>query len=149
MLAWAFYTPVDVAEKGFRISDYLGLLVFLAGEVGNLYIHLILRNSRPKGTVEQRIPQDIGLGWVTCPSYIYETMAWIGVVIISRSWAVLLFILVGVAQMRAWARKKEKHYRAEFPNAYKHKRFVVLPGICYKGCESALGTRRGPIKSSC
>lgn len=130
MLAWAFYVPTNIPENRLRASDYLGLFIFLTGEVGNLYIHLILRNLRPKGTVERRIPHGIGFDWVTCPNYMYETIAWTGILIISRSWAVLLFITVGVVQMRAWAWKKEKRYRVVFPNAYKHKRFVVLPGIC-------------------
>ncbi|KAH0344155.1 hypothetical protein KCU83_g8447, partial [Aureobasidium melanogenum] len=75
LLAWAFYTPVDLAENSVRARDYLGSHVFLAGEVGNSYVHLILRNLRPKGTVERRIPQGIEFGWVTCPNYMYETIA--------------------------------------------------------------------------
>ncbi|KAI4721517.1 steroid alpha reductase family protein [Aureobasidium sp. EXF-10727] len=130
MLAWAFYKPETPTDAQLRTSDYLGSLIFLFGELANLYIHLILRNLRPKGTVKRQIPQGLGFNWVTCPNYMYETVAWTGILIISRSWTVLVFILVAVAQMWAWAWKKEMRYRREFPDSYLHKRFVVLPGIC-------------------
>ncbi|THX53321.1 steroid alpha reductase family protein [Aureobasidium pullulans] len=130
MLAWVFYAPVDPAKSHLRGSDFLGLLIFSVGEIGNLYIHLILRGLRSQGTVERKIPHGIGFDWVTCPNYLYETIAWLGILVISRSWAVLLFMTVAVAQMWAWAWKKELRYRREFPNSYKFKKFVVLPGVC-------------------
>lgn len=131
VLAWAFYSPSAAqSDQTIPTTAYIGLALFALGEIGNLYIHLVLRNLRPAGTTKRAIPQGLGFDWVTCPNYMYETLAWIGVLVVSRNWAVVLFIVVGVVQMRAWAWKKEFRYRSEFPNEYKHKRYVVLPGIC-------------------
>ncbi|RYC64746.1 hypothetical protein CHU98_g1481 [Xylaria longipes] len=87
------------------------------------------RSFRPAGTTLRRVPSGIGFGWVTCPNYMFETLAWIGVLLVSRSWAVLVFLIVGVAQMKAWATKKEKRYRREFPVDYVPKKYGIMPGI--------------------
>ena len=70
------------------------------------------------------------VNWVTCPNYLYEIMAWFGVLVIYPSWATVLFIVVAVVQMRLWAYKKEMRYRREFGDKYKSKRYFMLPGIC-------------------
>lgn len=129
-LAWAFYTPADTEDSPVGLLGWLGTVVFVTGEIANLYTHLILRGLRPAGTTERRIPQGFGFSWVTCPNYMFETLAWLGILTISHSWAVVLFIVVGVVQMRAWAWKKEMRYRREFPDTYKAKKDVVIPVIC-------------------
>ncbi len=56
--------------------------MFQIGEIGNLSIHLALRNLRPAGTKERRIPKATGnpftqlFGFVSCPNYTYEALAW-------------------------------------------------------------------------
>jgi very-long-chain enoyl-CoA reductase len=59
----------------------------------------------------------------------FEAMAWIGVALVNRSLSTVLFIIVAVGQMCAWASKKEKRYRKEFGDKYKRKRYAMLPGI--------------------
>lgn len=53
-------------------------------ELGNLSIHLLLRNLRPPGTKVRKIPVPTSnpftqlYAFVSCPNYTYEFGAWIG-----------------------------------------------------------------------
>ncbi|KAG2419580.1 hypothetical protein HFD88_004376 [Aspergillus terreus] len=109
---------------------YTGLALFVFGELANLNSHLVLRNLRRPGSTDRGIPSGFGFSVVTCPNYLFEITAWVGVYLVSGlSWSVLFFITVGGAQMASWALKKERRYRKEFPDKYKRKRFAMLPGI--------------------
>lgn len=59
----------------------------------------------------------------------FEAMVWVGMCLITRDLATMLFTTIGIAQMAAWARKKEKNYRQEFGDKYKKKKYVLLPGV--------------------
>ncbi|KAI9733562.1 MAG: 3-oxo-5a-steroid 4- dehydrogenase [Cirrosporium novae-zelandiae] len=111
------------------LITYAGLTLFLLSEFANLNSHLTLRNLRRPGSTDRGIPHGFGFGLVTCPNYMFETLAWVGVAIVSRSWSVVVFTVVAVAQMGAWAWKKEKRYRKEFGDKYKRKRYAILPGL--------------------
>ena len=127
---WVFRpdSPAAAAVNPFLL--YSGLAVFVFGELANLNTHRVLRNLRPAGTTERGIPSGFGFAWVTCPNYLFEIISWVGVWLVSAlSWSVLLFIVVGGAQMMSWAAKKERRYRKEFGDKYKRKSFVMLPGI--------------------
>ncbi|KAK1139311.1 3-oxo-5a-steroid 4- dehydrogenase [Aspergillus melleus] len=109
---------------------YPGLALFVFGELANFNAHLILRDLRRPGSTERGIPVGLGFGLVTCPNYLFEVIAWLGVYLVSgMSWSVLFFILVGGAQMISWAKKKERRYRKEFGDKYKNKMYVMLPGL--------------------
>ncbi|ODM23238.1 hypothetical protein SI65_00827 [Aspergillus cristatus] len=109
---------------------YAGLGLFVFSELANLNAHLVLRNLRRAGTTERGIPSGFGFGLVTCPNYLFEILAWVGVYLVSGlSWSVLFFIAVGGGQMAIWAAKKERRYRKEFGDKYKRKSFVMVPGI--------------------
>ncbi|EFR03881.1 synaptic glycoprotein SC2 [Nannizzia gypsea CBS 118893] len=109
---------------------YPGLVLFLVGQLSNLSTHLTLRSLRKPGSTERVIPTGFGFDWVTCPNYLFEVMAWVGVYLVSGlNWSVLLFLVVGAGTMMKWASQKEKRYRREFGDKYKKKRFVMLPGL--------------------
>ncbi|QDS73560.1 hypothetical protein FKW77_001046 [Venturia effusa] len=107
----------------------IGLALFALGEVGNLYTHFVLKNLRPAGTTARGIPKGFGFGMVTCPNYMFEIVAWVGISLVTRSWATVLFVAVAGAQMGVWAKKKERRYRKEFGAEYEKKKFVMIPGI--------------------
>ncbi|RYP58173.1 hypothetical protein DL771_011323 [Monosporascus sp. 5C6A] len=118
MIAWFVYTPSPHPSSEGNSPDllsYLGLALFALGASLNTYIHLIQRSLRPAGTTVRRIPSGPGFSLVTCPNYMFETSTWIGILLVSRSWAVVVFLIVALAQMKAWASKKERRYRREFP----------------------------------
>lgn len=131
LLAWFVYTPADTASSDTSPSVLmvLGVLLYLVGVTMNTYVHLIQRSLRPAGTTQRRVPRGPGFAWVTCPNYMFETVTWVGVLLVSRSWSVLLFIVISVAQMKAWADKKEARYRREFPGEYVWKKYSIIPGL--------------------
>ncbi|KAI8306302.1 putative enoyl reductase [Colletotrichum sp. SAR11_59] len=130
LCAWHIYSPTSPTALARNDAvDVLGTIVFLFGEASNALVHLNLASLRSRGGTERQIPRGYGFSLVTCPNYMFEIISWIGVVIASRSWAVLLFIVIGGVQMSQWAKGKERAYRKEFPETYKKKKFVLLPGI--------------------
>ncbi|KAK2858499.1 hypothetical protein FQN49_004675 [Arthroderma sp. PD_2] len=109
---------------------YSGLALFVVGQLSNLSVHITLRNLRKPGSTERVIPTGFGFDWVTCPNYLFEVMAWVGVYLVSGlNWSVLIFLAVGAGTMMKWASQKEKRYRREFGDKYKRKRFVMFPGL--------------------
>jgi very-long-chain enoyl-CoA reductase len=130
LCAYTIYAPNSLAAKADAPAlDVLGVLLYLFGEAANAVVHLNLAGLRSRGGTERQIPRGLGFSLVTCPNYMFEVLAWAGVIVVSRSWAVTVFILFGTAQMHVWAKAKERAYRKEFPETYKKKRYVMLPGL--------------------
>lgn len=128
--AWHVYSPTSPTALARNDAiDVIGTIIFLFGEASNAIVHLNLASLRSRGGTERQIPRGYGFSLVTCPNYMFEILSWIGVIITSRSWAVAVFIIIGAAQMAQWAKGKERAYRKEFPETYKKKKFVLLPGI--------------------
>lgn len=107
----------------------LGVTLFAVAEAMNLRTHLILRSLRSEGSTTRGIPRGWDFDLVTCPNYMWELLAWVGIWMVNESWATALFILVAGVQMAMWARKKESRYRAEFGERYKKKRFAMIPFV--------------------
>jgi very-long-chain enoyl-CoA reductase len=134
-MAYWIYSPNSVAQKKEELNltqdpvVALGLVLFVIGEAVNFYTHYVLANLRPKGTTTRAIPRGFSFDWVTCPNYLWEAVAWIGIGLVTQSWSTALFISVALFMMGSWAGKKEKRYRKEFGDKYKKKRYVMIPGI--------------------
>nr|POE46913.1 putative enoyl reductase [Quercus suber] len=105
------------------------LALYIFGEVANLNTHLVLRSLRSPGGTERGVPKGFGFDWVTCPNYLFETIAWTGILLLNKSWSTAVFIVITVAQMAAWAKKKEMRYRKEGGAKYQKKRYSMIPGI--------------------
>lgn len=126
---WTYHPSSPTAGKSNPLLTYAGIAAYVVGELGNLSTHMTLKNLRRPGTTERGIPKGLGFGMVTCPNYMFETLSWIGVWMVTWSLSTLVFLLAAVPQMAVWAVKKEKRYRKEFGDKYKRKRFVMLPGL--------------------
>ena len=126
---WTYRQNAPAAQESNPVITFPGLALFVLGEIGNLVNHLTLRGLRSSGGTERGIPRGLGFELVTCPNYTFETLAWIGIALITWSWSTVLFAVVAVSQMGLWAGKKERRYRREFGDKYKKKRSVILPGI--------------------
>ena len=107
----------------------LGVFFYVAGELGNFNTHLALMNLRSSGGTERGIPKGWGFKLVTSPNYMFELAAWVGILMVTRSWSTLIFDALAFGQMAIWARQRETRYRREFGDKYKRKRYVILPGI--------------------
>jgi very-long-chain enoyl-CoA reductase len=128
--AWICAPSGPTAKATNPILLYVGLLLYVVGELGNAQAHLALGNLRSPGGTERGIPKGPLFDLVTCPNYLTETLSWIGVYLVSNlSWSVFLFIGFSVGQMAVWAKKKEMRYRKEFGGKYKKKSYFMLPGI--------------------
>jgi very-long-chain enoyl-CoA reductase len=130
-IAYWTYSPTATAASLTKVNSFIlvGLGLFAVGEIGNLITHLQLRSLRPQGSTVRQIPRGLGFGLVTCPNYMFETIAWVGICLVNLSWSTVLFTGVAVAQMAAWAWKKEKRLRQDFGDKYKKKRFAMIPGL--------------------
>ena len=129
-LAYWVYAPNSYATIETPTTQYLdiaGVVLYLFGELSNLHTHVTLSKLRSRGGTERGIPKGYGFGLVTCPNYLFEVIAWTGVLLVSRSLSTLIFIIFAWAQMHQWAIKKEKALRTEFPDTYQKKKYVLLP----------------------
>lgn len=141
--SWSVYAPLSPfrissefpratpsrAGFGTSILDYVGLAMFVFCELANFSVHYHLANLRKPGSTEKGIPNCIGSSLVTSPNYMFEVLAWVGVIILSRDLSVLIFISIGVIYMRSWSRDKERALRRLFPDRYKKKKYTMLPGL--------------------
>ncbi|KAF9905953.1 3-oxo-5a-steroid 4- dehydrogenase [Lobosporangium transversale] len=131
-LAYWVYGPWNAAgTKLAERSDLLiyGCIVLYAfAELSNYHTHVTLRNLRPPGTRVRKIPRGYGFDLVSCPNYLFETLSWLAICILTLSWSAHLFFFVAVGQMYIWAVKKHKMYRKEFSD-YPRGRKAMIPLI--------------------
>ncbi|XP_015188102.1 PREDICTED: very-long-chain enoyl-CoA reductase [Polistes dominula] len=122
------YTPPS------KLYFYAGLATFALCELGNLFIHLALRDLRPPGSTVRKIPVATGNLWtllfnfVSCPNYTYEIGSWIGFTIMTSCLPAGLFTLAGAYQMTMWALGKHRAYKKEF-SQYPKARKAIFPFI--------------------
>ncbi|KAG0646127.1 enoyl reductase [Hyphodiscus hymeniophilus] len=129
-LAYWIYSPNAYSALESPAIDYIniiGLVLFVFGEASNLHTHMTLSNLRTLGGTERGIPKGYGFNIVTCPNYMFETVAWIGILLVTKSASTVLFLVLACWQMQQWAVKKEKALRAEFGDKYKKKRYPMIP----------------------
>lgn len=113
------------------IQFYIGLGTFIFCELGNLSIHVALRNLRPPGTKIRRIPVPtinpftLLFNFVSCPNYTYEVGSWIGFTIMTSSFSAGLFTFAGFYQMAIWALGKHRNYKKEFSDYPKCRKSII------------------------
>ncbi|KRT79845.1 Ubiquitin, partial [Oryctes borbonicus] len=123
---WGFagYVAAHVNHPLFTSPSMLqvaiGTAIFAISELGNLSIHLLLRDLRPAGSSVRKIPVPNSnpltklYNYVSCPNYTYEFTAWLGFSILTSCIPALIFALAGMYQMTVWALNKHKAYKKEF-----------------------------------
>lgn len=124
--------PLYTAPSGFQ--TFVGFLIFILCEIGNLSIHLAFRDLRPPGTNVRRIPVATSnpftnlFDYVSCPNYFYEFGSWIGFTIMTSALPAALFAAAGMYQMSMWALGKHRNYKKEFSD-YPKQRKAIVPFI--------------------
>ncbi|KAF2727141.1 hypothetical protein EJ04DRAFT_479521 [Polyplosphaeria fusca] len=126
---WTYRPTAPTAGPSNPLIMYAGIACFVIGELANLQVHFTLKNLRRPGTQDRGIPRGLGFDLVTCPNYMFETLAWIGIWLTNWSLSMVPFIGFALYYMGQWAKKKERRYRKEFGDKYKRKRYTMLPGI--------------------
>ncbi|CAK8689173.1 very-long-chain enoyl-CoA reductase-like [Clavelina lepadiformis] len=115
-----------------QVDMALGCFIFC--ELGNLFIHLALKNLRAPGSTERKIPLPtknpftLLFALVSCPNYTYEVGAWVSFAVMTQSLVGLLFASVGFMQMAVWALGKHRSYHKEF-RQYPRSRKAIIPFI--------------------
>ena len=122
-------TPMALLSPAVQYLIYAGIATYIYGEIANFYTHIVLSNLRPAGTTKRGIPKGFGFNWVTCPNYLFEIVAWIGVLMVTRSAATALFVAVAWVTMQGWAVQRELRYRKEFEGTYRPKKWALTPGV--------------------
>ncbi|XP_073228103.1 very-long-chain enoyl-CoA reductase-like isoform X1 [Porites lutea] len=121
------YTPPMFGDA----QVYTGLALFLFNEYGNFVIHCALRDLRPPGTKERKIPYPTShpltqlFRFVSCPNYTYEAGSWIAFSVMTQTLTAVLFTLFGFYQMAVWAIGKHRNYRKEFKDYPKGRKAIV------------------------
>ncbi|KAK4313378.1 hypothetical protein Pmani_015273 [Petrolisthes manimaculis] len=116
-----------------RLLETNALAMFVVCEVGNLSIHLALRNLRPPGTKERRVPYPNSnpltmlFQTVSCPNYTYEVGAWVAFTVMTQCIPAGMFAVCGFYQMAMWAVGKHRNYIKDFKNYPKRK--AIIPFI--------------------
>ncbi|XP_059471807.1 probable very-long-chain enoyl-CoA reductase art-1 [Neocloeon triangulifer] len=111
---------------------YISLGAFALCELGNLSIHVALRNLRPPGTTVRKIPMPTSnpltglFNLVSCPNYTYEFGSWAAFTAMTQCLPAGIFALAGLYQMTVWAIGKHRLYKKEFSN-YPKGRKAILP----------------------
>jgi len=111
---------------------YVSAALFMLFELGNLSIHLLLRDLRPAGSKVRKIPMPNSnpltslFNYVSCPNYTYEVYAWTAFAVMTQCLPAGLFTLAGLYQMSVWALGKHRNYKKEFPN-YPKGRTSIIP----------------------
>ncbi|XP_071539891.1 probable very-long-chain enoyl-CoA reductase art-1 isoform X2 [Panulirus ornatus] len=113
------------------IQVYMALAAFLLCEFGNFSIHITLRNLRPPGSKERKIPfpdsnpMTLLFNAVSCPNYTYEFGSWMAFTVMTQCLPAGMFALCGFYQMAVWALGKHRSYKKDFKNYPSRK--AILP----------------------
>ncbi|KAH0948640.1 hypothetical protein HN011_001205 [Eciton burchellii] len=131
-VAYHINHPLYTAPSSLQF--FIGAAIFTLCELGNLSIHLALRNLRPAGTTIRKVPVPTRdpftmlFNFVSCPNYTYEISSWIGFTIMTSCLPAGLFTLAGAYQMTVWALGKHRAYKKEFSH-YPKNRKAIIPFI--------------------
>ncbi|KAK7690947.1 hypothetical protein QCA50_006050 [Cerrena zonata] len=136
-LAYAAYGPTYAATSPYIRGTIRSNPTFLwscialwtFAELSNGRTHSILRDLRPAGTKERRIPYGYGFNLVTCPNYTFELLAWAAISVMTGSYASYAFLIAAVYIQTVWAMKKHRNYKKEFGDKYPKSRKVIFPFI--------------------
>ncbi|MBL8022031.1 MAG: DUF1295 domain-containing protein [Leptospirales bacterium] len=120
--------PAQLGASGpVSLAVIIGLVVFSIGQLGNFYHHWLLANLRTAGDSEYKTPQGGLFGYVVCPHYFFEIVAWIGFAIMSGFLPTLgiaivmgLYLLGRSLKTLAWYREN----LSGFPE-----RKALIPGL--------------------
>ncbi|KAK0088854.1 hypothetical protein PV325_010451 [Microctonus aethiopoides] len=134
---WLFtmYVAYHVNHPSYTAPNHfyyaIGLVIFIICELGNLSIHIALRNLRPAGTNIRQVPVANGnpltllFNFVSCPNYTYEIGSWIGFTLMTKCFPAGLFMFAGAYQMTMWALGKHRAYKKEFSNYPKCRKAII------------------------
>lgn len=107
---------------------WVGGAIFASGQMINLYHHLLLAKLRKDGSTDYLVPTGGLFGWVACPHYLGEIIAWFGYAVMSGFLPVLGIAMIMSLYLLGRALRTLEWYRtnvSDFPASRK----ALIPGI--------------------
>jgi 3-oxo-5-alpha-steroid 4-dehydrogenase 1 len=105
----------------------LGAALFLVGEALNFAHHKLLADQRGE-TTAYVIPRGGLFGYVACPHYLGEAIAWLGIAVLSRHLFTALAVTGMVGLLIARSLKTLAWYQERFPD-WPRARKALIPGL--------------------
>lgn len=109
-IAWSLARATPAVTLG----TWLGVVLFLVGELGNHRCHRMLAALRPTGGDDRPIPHGFLFERVSCPHYFFEITTWVGFALVVRSPAASVFLALGAGILSTWAWQRHRDYRQRF-----------------------------------
>jgi len=119
-------------------SEYMtimGVIIFLLGEAGNSYSHLILSRLRSGATKGATFPRGFAFTYLSCPHYFFELVTWIGFGITTGfPVSVIAFTVASAISMTVKARERHQMYLKQFHGKtgglkYPSSRSIIIPFV--------------------
>ena len=117
---WTAAIPGDAAFGG-------GVLLFLAGALGNAYHDALLRALRLPGETGYKVPIGGLFDYVSGANYLCEMIEWAGFALAARTPAAHIFAWCVVFNLAPRAVSHHAWYRAKFGDAYPSQRRALVP----------------------
>lgn len=119
----------DYSGATARLSFWLGLALFVAGEAINLHADTVLIHLRAPGEEGYKIPQGGAYRYVTSANYLGELIAWGGFALAAGSLAGLAFFLYTAANLVPRAATHHAWYLETFGEDYPAERRRLIPFV--------------------
>ncbi len=131
---WIAWSLASCSTLGSFAWVGIGTVLFLVGQIGNGWSHLVLRHLRASGTAERQIPRGGAFELVSCPNYLFEIASWIGFAIVARTWATICFLVAASVILAFWAKKRHDCYHLLFDGRdgrelYPRRRKAIVPFV--------------------
>ncbi len=106
---------------------YVGLGIFIVSEGLNFFHHQILSNLR-RDTMAYVVPRGALFEWVTCPHFLFEIIAWLGLFLLFRHLAMFLFFAFMAAYLTGRSLRTLRWYREKFAD-FPSDRKAIFPFV--------------------
>ena len=111
---------------------FVGLVLFVIGQVGNLYHHYLLATLRSGDIVMTRYKVPTGglfsnFGGAAAPHYLFELISWYGVVIVTKHINILLFAIGMTAYLLDRAAAQNEWNKEKLKDDYPTTRKNMIP----------------------
>ncbi|MCB1159696.1 MAG: DUF1295 domain-containing protein [Leptospiraceae bacterium] len=126
--AYTIAEPVNRLVKSEQINLtsalLLGGFIFIAGQIINLYHHIILAGLRKGDSKDYVVPQTGLFSYVVCPHYTGELLSWLGIAISSCFVEIYLIFWIMFSYLLARSINTKKWYVEKFPDFPKSRKFL-------------------------
>jgi len=117
---FGYFIGYDLCSRGRASIEVqsmvlVGVILFILGEAGNGYSHIILSKLREDPKQTPSFPRGFAFTYVSCPHYFFEFVIWIGFGIVTGfPVSVVSFIVASTISLGLRARERHQKYLKQF-----------------------------------